>query len=784
MAASINIKVNSDFAAASKDLQKFGAVTEAEAKRIERFTKSFKTEQIDNFIDKNRRAGAAVKATQGDMKSMETQQKALQRQMESLIRRGMDPQDEAIKKLNAEYKRLDDQMKKNAQTQKGVEMTTKAATVGIQAMAAATVALATAAVVSTVELGKMGDQLAKNSRVIGVNVETMQELAFAAERVGLPASSLDGLFRKLNRNIGDLQANTGTLTTFLNKSNPALAEQLKNVSNSEEAFNILIDAVAEAPTQFEKAALAQAAFGRSGQDLILFANEGTEGIEALRAEARRYGVIAEETTAKGEAFADAQRNLKQATIGARAELADKLLPAFTKIIQGAAEFVAQGSNLKLIFEALSVIIPVVVAGLTAYLLIVKGAQLVQTFTTAVQALNLAMAANPAAAVVLAITALTVGLVALFKIMQAKRIEEFNEQFGETAEIAALTNEQFHELAKNFNNIEQGFLMISRSVGEIDTDKLASEVTRIADKFEISEAVLIDMLQASEKLDESFKQQLQTIDSSIAAREEELAIIDLMNVSIQEAILLSNESVATRAAARAEAEAELEAIRERRRLEQEDTLQKQIDARIKAQQDYNDAIAESETRRRLGLITEEETTQASITAARKYADALIAAGYDGANAVELGNQALLQMVDILKMATGEALDPATILTRLNELSLTEAQVYNQRITTYQKFLNERANLAGVEGQARIEFLIAESERIKELDTIIGAERIEIQREIQEEITRLEQEQTDKRFTQGSEALTRYGNFATSLWGSINQIRNNQEQKELDMLQKKD
>lgn len=394
MAAQINIKVNSDFAKASADLKKFGTVTEQEAKRVQRFQESFKTEQIDSFIDRTRRTGAAMKGMGGEMTSLTAQQKALQRQAESLVKKGLDPQDASVQKLVAEYDRLEKELQDNIRAQKGMETATKIATTSLLAIGAAAVGVGIAAAKSTVELAKMGDTIAKTSARTGIGVEALQEYSFAAERSGLSANALGGIFQKLNKSVGDVQANTGALTTLLKESNPVLLEQLRTIDDTDEAFNLLLSEIEKAPTQFEKAALAQAAFGRSGQDLINFADQGSEEIARLREEAQAYGVISEETAKKSEDFVDAQRNLKQAFTGLRSEFANKLLPTFSSIINSFARFIADTEKVKRTLNTLIPILAGVTAGLTTFLIITKGATALQALVTVFRTMNAVIAANP------------------------------------------------------------------------------------------------------------------------------------------------------------------------------------------------------------------------------------------------------------------------------------------------------------------------------------------------------------------------------------------------------
>jgi len=489
LAAQINLKVSSNFAQASKDLKNYGQVSEVEAKRIKKFTESFKTEQIDKFIDKNRRAGAAAKATGGDIKSLQVQQSALTRQMESLIKKGLDPQDASIQKLNKEYQRLDKEVRKNADAQKGMEIATKGATAGLIAIGAAVVGAGIGIVKTTIDIGKLGDILAKTSAKVGVGVEALQELSFAAERSGLPANNLSGIFQKLNRNIGDLQAGTGTLTTFLNKSNPALATQLRTVTDSEEAFNILIDQIAKAPTQFEKASLAQAAFGRSGQDIINFANQGSVEIAKLREEARNYGLVSSEVAKLGEDFVDSQRNLKQSITGVKAELAEKLLPTFTDVLNGIADFIKDGDKLKKTLEIVGIALAGVTAGLVTFLLISKGATAIQAIATAFRVLNAAIAANPIGAIAVGITTLLIpAIILLIKnwdtvvVLFSTTIEKLKAQFGLfAANISVVWVTAINDLKMSF--IDLGFIILDKVLGSVSKLlELAGKIPFVGDKF--------------------------------------------------------------------------------------------------------------------------------------------------------------------------------------------------------------------------------------------------------------------------------------------------------------
>jgi hypothetical protein len=106
MAASINLKIDTNFAQASADLKAFGNVSEAQAKKIENYVKSFKSEQLDAFEQRQKRTSAAIKATRGPVAALTSDYKAYQRRIEQLIRNGLDPESDEVQRLVKEYKKL------------------------------------------------------------------------------------------------------------------------------------------------------------------------------------------------------------------------------------------------------------------------------------------------------------------------------------------------------------------------------------------------------------------------------------------------------------------------------------------------------------------------------------------------------------------------------------------------------------------------------------------------------------------------------------------------------
>jgi len=104
--ADIGIKINSDFKQAEKDFQSLAQVSEATRAKIEKFQKTFTTEQIDKFIEKNKLNAISIQATQGPLAGARAEMMGLQREIQRLIRSGLSPESDAVKKLSGDFDRL------------------------------------------------------------------------------------------------------------------------------------------------------------------------------------------------------------------------------------------------------------------------------------------------------------------------------------------------------------------------------------------------------------------------------------------------------------------------------------------------------------------------------------------------------------------------------------------------------------------------------------------------------------------------------------------------------
>ena len=252
---------------------------------------------------------------------------------------------------------------------------------------------------AVVSFAAAGDVLDKMSKRTGVAVESLSELAFAAEQSG---SSIDGVERGI-RGMQKALLNAEMGSKDVVDAFAAIGVQVESLAGMkpEDQFTVLADALAKIDDPSKKAALSMKVFGRAGSELIPMFNESSRGIANLRQEARELGrqMTTEDSVAAAE-FTDAWNRVKSSLSGVKNQIGAALAPALTGIvtrvsgiISGIAHWI--NSNRRLVQ-----IIATVGAGITALgtVLITIGGTL---FATGVAFTGMATAATAAGTVIAA-----------------------------------------------------------------------------------------------------------------------------------------------------------------------------------------------------------------------------------------------------------------------------------------------------------------------------------------------------------------------------------------------
>lgn len=182
---------------------------------------------------------------------------------------------------------------------------------------------------------KAMDTLAKTTRALDFPVDEFQRWKQVSQLAGVGADSFDKSIQKLSKNIGELRLNTGTMSTILDKADPAFKKQLQNSKSNAEAFELVINKMRTMKNASDRAALANAAFGRAGKELINVANLSADEIAKMKAAVEANGgIISGAALQNAESFQDSLLLIKTAAGNVWSEIAGNLFPIVTKMMDG------------------------------------------------------------------------------------------------------------------------------------------------------------------------------------------------------------------------------------------------------------------------------------------------------------------------------------------------------------------------------------------------------------------------------------------------------------------
>jgi len=165
-----------------------------------------------------------------------------------------------------------------------------------QKMAAIGAAITAPLVGSAKAFSEMGDRIAKASARTGVSVETLSELAYAADLSGANLEILEGSLRKMQKAIVAAAEGSESATDALSKLGLTV-DDLRGLSPDQQ-FKLIADRLAQIKSPALRAALAMELFGKSGTQLLPLMADGAKGIEALQQQARDLGLTMSTDDAK------------------------------------------------------------------------------------------------------------------------------------------------------------------------------------------------------------------------------------------------------------------------------------------------------------------------------------------------------------------------------------------------------------------------------------------------------------------------------------------------------
>lgn len=203
----------------------------------------------------------------------------------------------------------------------------------IVALGAATLASAGILYKMATSVADAGDSAAKTADKLGVQIEALQELRYAAELAGVAQNSFDTGLQRLTRRAAEAARGTGEAKDALRELGVQVTDGHGRLRNSADLLADIADGMAKIEDPGRRVALAFKLFDTEGVAMVNMLRDGKAALLGMRAEARELGfVIGEEAARNAEAFNDNLARTRLIITGLRNEVGARLLPIMSDLM--------------------------------------------------------------------------------------------------------------------------------------------------------------------------------------------------------------------------------------------------------------------------------------------------------------------------------------------------------------------------------------------------------------------------------------------------------------------
>jgi hypothetical protein len=210
---------------------------------------------------------------------------------------------------------------------------------GILGIGAAATAAAGAVALFTKSNVNALDTLGKTASKLGVNVEFLQQMRFAAEQTGIETRTLDMGLQRFIRRVAEAAKGTGEAKGALQQ----LGIEFKNADGSARDIQDILfdvaDGLANTSSEGERVRLAFKFFDSEGVALVNTLKGGSAELKKFFNEAENLGIlISSDTTKKAEAFNDQLNIIKRQFTAITQNLVGAFLPVLQDVSKDLTKF--------------------------------------------------------------------------------------------------------------------------------------------------------------------------------------------------------------------------------------------------------------------------------------------------------------------------------------------------------------------------------------------------------------------------------------------------------------
>lgn len=171
------------------------------------------------------------------------------------------------------------------------------------------------------------DAASKSAAMIGISVESLTALEYAAGLADVSSEALTSTLIKFNKTIDQADRGSKSQAAAFADMGIAVRDANGELKSADGLLLEVADKFAGYQDGAAKSALAQELFGKSGAKMIPLLNSGAQGIQELTAQARQLGlVVSQETASAAEQFNDSLTTMGGVTDGMANQIAAQMLP--------------------------------------------------------------------------------------------------------------------------------------------------------------------------------------------------------------------------------------------------------------------------------------------------------------------------------------------------------------------------------------------------------------------------------------------------------------------------
>jgi len=203
-----------------------------------------------------------------------------------------------------------------------------------------------------IHLNEQMDQMGKAAQKIGIPVDQLSKLSYAASLADVSFDTLQSTIGKFDKGLSAAAATgKGDVADALKVMGISLRDANGNFKSQIQVLEDAADKFASYRESQNKTALAQGLFNKQGAEMLPLLNEGARGIEEAGKQLQLFGgVITPEAARTSNEFLDDLTKLKTAFTAIAEQVVLKVTPGFTHFLDQLVDFMGKGGGAKLIAD--------------------------------------------------------------------------------------------------------------------------------------------------------------------------------------------------------------------------------------------------------------------------------------------------------------------------------------------------------------------------------------------------------------------------------------------------